>query len=236
VQTIVVGLDAFEWWYAEELMGAGKLPHLAALRARGTSCRLANHLPYRAELSWNRFLSGADPLTAGGWPASVMFDPASYVAHTTLSSVPEPFYAGVPGPVIAFDLVHASLAAGVDGDQVLAWGVHAPQYPRVSSPPGLLREIDQRFGASPSAGNDVAFGSHDPDFIRALEGALVASVGARVEAARWLMERRPEWSLFLTSMSEVHSGGHLCWHGVDPSHPLHAGRTSALAGAAMEAV
>lgn len=236
MRTIAIGLDAFEWWYAEQLLEEGKLPHLAALRARGTSCRLANHVPYRSELSWTRYLTGSEPLRGGGWPTCVTFDPQRYEARLRAASSARPFYADLPGPVLALDLIHSSLAPGVDGAQVTAWGAHSPQYPRASDPPGLLRAIDELFGPSPAAGNDATFGWYDREYVANLGRALVDATSTRAEVARWLMERQPDWQLLLTCVSEIHGGGHQLWHGVDPTHPAHGTRTSELAGEVMEQV
>ncbi len=236
MRTIAIGLDAFEWWYAEQLLEEGKLPHLAALRSRGTSCRLANHVPYRSELSWTRYLTGVEPLDTRTWPACVVFDPSDYSARTRTAAAASPFYADVDGPVIAFDLIHSTLADGVGGDQVTAWGAHSPQYPRASAPAGLLREIDGRFGPSPSFGNDVEFAWYDTTYIANLEQALCDAARTRADALRWLMERRPDWQLALTAMSEIHGGGHVFWHGVDPAHPAHRHASASRAKAAMDAV
>ena len=236
MKTIAIGLDAFEWSYAERLLDAGLLPNLAGLRARGANCRLANHVPYRSELSWTRFLTGEEPLDQRRWQTCVEFDPTSYRAGTRAADIPRPFYADIPGPVIAFDLIHATLSDDVDGDQVTAWGAHSAQYPRASSPDGLLGAIDLRFGASPAMGNDLAFHWYDEGFVENLESALVTALSARAEAGRWLMARRPDWQVFLTSMSEIHGGGHMFWHGVDPTHPAYGRLTSAAAGAAMDRV
>ena len=236
MQTIAVGLDAFEWWYAEQLLQAGRLPNLSALIERGTSCRLANHLPYRSEFAWARFLTGNDPRKERTWPAGVVFDPDDYAARATGVRAATPFYAGRPGPVVAFDVIHSAIVDDVDGDQIVGWGSHAALHPRSASPTGLMREIDERFGASPALGNEHTFGWYDERYLAKLEAALVAATGIRAEAARWLMERRPGWRLFLTSMSEIPSGGHVYWHGADPAHLAHGVLTSDRAGAAMATV
>jgi Type I phosphodiesterase / nucleotide pyrophosphatase len=235
-RAIAVALDAFEWWYAEQLLDTGKLPNLARLRSTGASARLANHVPYRSELSWTRFLGGREPIGEQRWPACITFDPSDYSARTRAASVPHPFYADVPGPVIAFDLIQSTLADDVDGVQVTAWGSHSPQYPRASRPPGLLREIDERFGASPAAGNDVGIGWYDERYVANLRRALEAAPGTRAEIVRWLMDRQPDWRLVVTAMSEVHGAGHMFWHGVDRSHAAHGAPTSRSAAAAMEGV
>jgi predicted AlkP superfamily phosphohydrolase/phosphomutase len=235
-RTIAIALDAFEWWYAEQLIDDGKLPNLAALRSRGASARLANHVPYRSELSWTRLLSGREPIAERRWPACVVFDPSDYSARTRAASVPHPFYADVPGPVIAFDLIHGSLADGVDGVQVTAWGSHSPQYPRASCPAGLLREIDDRFGVSPAAGNDVGIGWYDERYVANLRQALETATRTRADIVRWLMDRQPDWRLLVTAISEVHGAGHMFWHGVDRRHAAHEACTSGSAAAALEAV
>ena len=53
--------------------------------------------------------------------------------------------------------------------------------------------------------------------------ALVRAVDVRAAVGSWLLaERLPEWDLALVVVSELHSALEGLWHGVDPSHPLHA--------------
>ena len=72
---------------------------------------------------------------------------------------------------------------------------------------------------------------------RAAGAALVRAVEVRAEAARWLLsERLPEWDLALVVVSEAHSALEPLWHGIDPSHPLHGVKSTAVAGQALRDV
>lgn len=226
-----IGLDAAEWSVVEQLIEDGQMPTLARLRPQSAQCRLHNVVPYRSELPWTQFLTGRSAATNRYW-STVVFDPTTYEAHCVGAHPAPPFYAlGPDTKVIAFDIPHSVIDESVEGMQVTAWGAHSAQYPRASRPQGLLTEIDTRFGQHPAFDNDYDGGWHQPRFLDNLGRALIEGCERRAEAARWLLtEKQPDWDLFITVLSESHSGGHHFWHGVDETHPLHqAARTSAQA-------
>ena len=67
--------------------------------------------------------------------------------------------------------------------------------------------------------------------------ALVDGAGKRARAFRLLLARRADWGFALVVFSELHSAGHLLWHGVDRGgHPLGVLETSAEAGRRYERV
>jgi hypothetical protein len=49
---------------------------------------------------------------------------------------------------------------------------------------------------------------------------MIEGIDRRVEVSRWLMEKRPDWQLFLTVFGEPHALGHQLMHAFDPEHPL----------------
>jgi predicted AlkP superfamily phosphohydrolase/phosphomutase len=216
-------IDAAEWWYLERLLDAGRLPNLARLRERGVQAHLDTPMAFRSELVWARFLHGAEPLEEREWPVCITFDPATYRCGTNTASTREPFFAFGDGTkVVTLDLIHHAPSQSVDGLQVIGWGSHSPMWPRMSVPAGLLTEIDERFGTNPAFGNDFDYGWHQPDFIDALRRCCEVGARRRVDIADWLLnERLPDWDLFVTCISELHSVGHQLWHGVDERHPLH---------------
>ena len=224
-----IGLDAMEWAVAERLMDDGHMPNLRALRARGAHCRLENVVPYRSELPWTLFLTGREPDDHGYW-STVEFDPSTYEAYTIGAHVAPPFYAlGPDKKVIAFDVPHSVPSDGVNGVQVMAWGAHSPQYPRASSPRGLLAEIDERFGPHPGFDNDYDGAWYVPRFLDKLADAQLEGSARRVDIIKWLQEAHPDWDFLMTVMSEPHSAGHHLWHGIDETHPLHDSATAELA-------
>jgi predicted AlkP superfamily phosphohydrolase/phosphomutase len=228
-----IGLDAMEWSVVERLMAEGELPHLRALRDRAAWCQLETVVPYRSELPWTLFVTGRTPETNRYW-STATFDPASYEVYTVGAHVAQPFYALGPGKkVIAFDVPHTVPDENVHGVQVMAWGAHSPQYPRASSPPGLLTEIDERFGPHPGFGNDYDGSWHVPQFVDKLADAQLEGAARRVDILQWLQEREPDWDFLVTVMSEPHSAGHHLLHGIEPDHPLHDHSLAAQARARL---
>ncbi|HEX3744487.1 MAG TPA: alkaline phosphatase family protein [Bryobacteraceae bacterium] len=58
---IVLGLDGFDPQIAERMMEEGRLPHLAALRARGSYHRLRTTFPALSPVAWSTFATGVHP-------------------------------------------------------------------------------------------------------------------------------------------------------------------------------
>jgi predicted AlkP superfamily phosphohydrolase/phosphomutase len=230
----VIVIDAAESSVVERFMDAGHLPNLRSLSHRSARFELNSPLPYRSEMVWTRFLTGQDSEHLGYW-TQLEFDPLTYKSRAVGAAAVPPFFADrMPGKrVIAFDLIHSALHE-VNGVHVTAWGSHSPQYPRASFPPGLLTRIDRRFGTNPAFNNDFEIGWFEPDYIRNLTEAAKVGTRRRTEIVKWLMQEEPDWDVLVTCISEIHSGGHHFWHGVDERHPLHeAASTSSLAGEKM---
>jgi hypothetical protein len=221
----VVGLDAAESQFVERLMNIGEMPQLSQLRARSARFQLATEKTWRSGRVWETFLTGA-----ADYPSAIVFDPINYETFLPGARLRAPFYAAVPGiRLVALDVPYMSLWHEVDGAQVTAWGGHDAGYPRASHPAGLLREIDSRFGHHPAHLNDFNCGWHHAPSIESLTSALIVGARRRAEVVGWLLERIPEWDLFMTVLSEAHSAGEYFWHGIDPSHPLGDTHTAKLA-------
>lgn len=222
-QVAVLGLDAAEWSFIEPLLQDGQLPNLAALRDRSSECRLENNEAYHYGQVFSQFLYGTKATTHSDWDP-LFFDANTYEASqqsAALHAKRTPFFRLNPATrSIAFDVPSLCLGSDNNGVEVTAWGASAPLYPRASHPAGLLRDIDDMFGPHPACQNDYECGWHDPERVDALVGALEVGARRRVEIAKSLQDRFP-WDLFLTVMSETHSGAEYLWHGVDSSHPLH---------------
>jgi predicted AlkP superfamily phosphohydrolase/phosphomutase len=223
-----IGLDAAEWTMIDGLIEEGRLPHLAELRSRGSECILETGTAYRSELPWTQFLTGVDARTTGYW-STAAFDPSDYSARLIGAYNGQPFFARDDLSVICLDVPHTTIHPDVNGVQVTAWGAHSPQYPRASRPAGTLAEIDRRFGTNPSMANDYDGTWYQPKFMDAIGEALITGAHRRVEIAEWLLDQNPGWELFLTVLTETHSIGHLCWHAMDPDHPLHGTKAAASA-------
>ncbi len=83
MNTVILGLDAFDPTVLEHLLGQGQLPHLAGLATTGGYARFAVANPPQSEVSWTSIATGLNPGHHG------IFDfvhryPASYNLYVSL--------------------------------------------------------------------------------------------------------------------------------------------------------
>lgn len=223
-RVLAIGLDSATGDVVDGLARQGSLTNLARLRPDAARYRLRSGLGHRHGMLWPQLISGVPARFDGAW-LRLTFDPDRYEpyqesARYELEGV-GPFWDRAGVETVVFDVPRT--ACGGPGVQVTAWGGHAPLYPRASNPPGLLDELDARFGMHPAFGNDYGCGWHDPARLERLTDALVTGASRRADIVCHLQERYP-WELFMTAMSETHSLSEFTWHGVDDSHPLAAER------------
>jgi predicted AlkP superfamily phosphohydrolase/phosphomutase len=235
-RVLAIGVDAAEPWLVEEMIADGSLPSLSALRDSGRFAHLENQRAYRSEALWTAFTTGQGPESNGYW-TNVGFDPSTYDVFDMGASGLPGFWSGPDrGRSIIFDVPHTTIRDDDDAVICTGWGCHSPLYPRASNPPGLLAEIDERFGPHPAWGADETSCWFDADYLAQLEAALLAGPAARGRVLRWLWDRYPDWQFTLTVFSETHSAGHHGWHGIDTTHPAAAAPTAAAAGAMVRSV
>ncbi len=220
----VIGLDAVEPHLVDQMIAGGELPTLARLQASGARCRLHSESTWRSGRVWETFLTGQ-----ADFPSAAVFDPATYETTQLGSRRKEPFYARIPDlKLLAIDVPYMSLWYDTPGAQVI-WGGHDAGYPRASRPAGLVREIDARFGVHPAFHNDFNRAWYHKPSINALADSLIAGSRRRVDVIEWLMQRVPDWNLFMTVLSEAHSAGEILWHGMAEGHPISLAKTAPLA-------
>ena len=202
-------------------MAAGKLPYLESLRSRSARFLLDHGPATRTGLAWEHVSSGRSPADAGRWSA-VDFDTDAYqVWHDGTSLTPFP--AALEARTLIFDPPYFDLRLAASVQGVMNWGAHDPGVAGGSRPAALIDEVLTRFGAYPVRDTmyDIVWPS--PERALRLGDALVDATEIRSRAARWLLEERcPDWDLALVVAGELHSATEAFWHGVDPTHPLHA--------------
>src|SRR5436305_9368285 len=64
-KVIVIGIDGMDPVLSESMMNAGRLPHLAKLRALGGFNRLGTSTPPQSPVAWANFINGAGPGSHG---------------------------------------------------------------------------------------------------------------------------------------------------------------------------
>jgi predicted AlkP superfamily phosphohydrolase/phosphomutase len=219
-RVIGIGIDAGTIGLIDELVAAGSLPNLAALRARSIRTQLDGAPNHQFGVIWPQFIAGAEARLAGEW-LRFSFDPAAYEGYQSgarhrIEGNP-PFWELAQVRTVTLDV--PSMTVSGPGVHVTAWGADAPLYPRASQPRGLLRELDARFGVHP-AFETYDCGWHDPKRLDRMTDACVTGARRRAEVAVELMTRFDDWDLFLTVMSESHMASEIMWHATEPDHPL----------------
>lgn len=232
---LAIGLDGFEWTGAETLLRQGRMPRLAALLAAAARVDLDHGAAKRSGLAWEHFATGLAPARARRWSA-VSFDPARYRCAQLPTQLP-PFPHGRPFRTVVFDAPYFDLERAADVQGLVSWGAHDPGTPSLSRPASLGAEIARRFGPYPAEPWVYGFTWPCPERTREMGRALVEATHRRAEISAWLLgERLPEWSLGIVVVSELHSAIEALWHGVDPTHRLHAAASAEPAREALEAV
>jgi predicted AlkP superfamily phosphohydrolase/phosphomutase len=234
VRVVALGLDSAERSYVESLMSAGEMPALASLVARSRRLVL-DAAQARNEYVWAEFVRGRDPGAQHEWDTH-RFDPASYDAYLLHARPGTRWWHGAAdGRVVTLDVPQVTAVEPGDGVHVVGWGAAQVYGPRSSSPRGLLREIDARFGPHPMVRNDQ-MGWHHARRIDDVTAAMARGARQRAHVARFLLDRYDDWQLFATVWSEMHPAAEFLWHGVDDTHLLASHPTAALAGDALRRV
>lgn len=225
-----IGLDAVERDLVAQLTANGALPNLGRIHARSARCSLSTPGEFRSEAVQTEFVTGRSAANNRYW-TTVSFDPSTYECVCTGSARQQPFYAlGEGTQVVAFDIPHSILDDDVHGAQVLGWGAHSAQFPRSSRPAGVLREIESVVGPHPGMALEYEGSWNQAEWIDRFADALVAGSAAWLTVTRSLLERYPDWDLFVSTICDAHTASHHMWHGIDRSCLFGAAPTAELAG------
>ncbi len=209
---VLVGLDAADVDFVAAHLPA--LPHLRGLAedpAGPGLRRLTSPAPGLSASAWPSFYTGAPPAEHGFY-YPMQWDARSLrlrrVSDAWLHC--EPFWYELARngiPVTALDVQTQLPSTIALGTEITNWGAQSFNVAG-SNEPGILRELERRFGRHP-LGPEVPARKTRRRLARVREDCL-AGVRARGEAVRWLMAET-EWRLFLTSFSECHRAGHNLW-------------------------
>ena len=217
---LLIGLDGAEPGLVERWMDAGRLPHLAGLRERGSYCRMTSTVPPATFPAWTTCATGVNPgrhgivdfteMMTGAYglrfvnathrrvPAlwNVLSDAGKRVAVLGVPATypPEP----VNGVMVAgFD---SPVCMGIDRSFVY--------------PPALFPEVRKwRFAALQET--RIGRGWH----AKALP-KLLAKIADKEAIAVKLLAREP-WDFFMVVFSESDTVGHHFWLFHDPDSPRH---------------
>lgn len=229
-RVVAIGLDGMEIRHAERLMDEGRMPALAALRARGETARLDHGPAGRTGLAWEHFASGLDP-EAAERASAVEFDPATYEVWQEGARY-RPVWEDLGIRTVVFDPPYVDLDLAPHTAGVVGWGAHDPGTPLQARPAKLVGEVP----AYPAGPWTYALPWSSAEECRAMGEGLVEGLRIRTRAACSLMAAESDWDLFVVVAGEPHSAVEALWHGVDPSHPAASHPSAPEARAALDAV
>jgi predicted AlkP superfamily phosphohydrolase/phosphomutase len=235
---LIIGLDAADRDLIAAWAAEGHLPAFARLQRTALWGDVRNPPGLEAGSTWPAFYFGLSPAETGQYDGARQFDPLNYKTSFLRVNRGEPIWAalGRVGKLCAvIDAPYSYPLDDINGIKVRDRAAHVPagSGPRMdfaTHPPGLAREIVERFGPDPAGGlgSDRFRLRGSADFVR-FRDLYLARVENKTELTLHYWRRRP-WDFFMTVFSEAHCIGHRCWHVHDPTHPQHDPALAAAVG------
>ncbi len=223
---LVVGWDGADRRLVDDLLAAGRLPHLARLAARGERRDLLALPGLGDDAHWTSFATASPP---GVHPRFHYFEPQRdsdrlrYVTRVDTANLP--FWATLDpddGPVAVIDVPKSPLAPPRarprDGSpsfdlQVADWMPHVEERPTVDIRPAD-HPLASLFVTDP--GFECAHRRRDTASLAAHLDRIERRGSLRRDVAATVLESR-HWALFVVVAAEPHCTGHHAWHHHDPS-------------------
>ncbi len=233
-RVIAIFLDGYDHSLERRMAAAGELPALSALAARSARFALDHGAARRTGLAGEHVATGLAPERSARH-CGVQFSPSTYDC-TPLAGGLEPFVSRLSSRALVFDVPGLDLQAAPTVRGIAGWRRSASDAATTFRPAGLATAFTREIGAYPADEWIDGFAWASPQRCRAMGEALAAAVDLRSRAARWLLDRNPEWQFALIGVSEPRSAGEALWHGIDPAHPLHGLPSAQPAAAGLHAV
>ena len=220
---LFIGLDAGDAELIDQWCNEGWLPHIARMKAGGTSFRMRTTAEVFHVSAWPSIFTGTAPDQHGLYHAYVTHPGHQGVLRPKADQSPFPFvWKMLDGAGFRSVIMDAFLTCplhGFNGVQVVDWGTWSWFWEPTITPPAVAREFKRRFGRYPSDDHSKV-GIVPVTDVATFRRRLLAAVAKKTAAIRWLIEQQP-WQLFLAVFGECHPAGHYFWGLHDPSYPTH---------------
>jgi predicted AlkP superfamily phosphohydrolase/phosphomutase len=222
---LIVSLDMGDSRLIGHWAEQGRLPHLAALRSRGTWLELESTAAILHTSAWPTFATGSSPGRHGvyypyqprpGHQQAQFIAPDQYGSPTFWALADQ-----ARRQCLVYDVPETFPDPGFGGRAVFDWGTWAHYGERTAQPPALLAELKSRFGDYPLGLEAKRLGLGRPDRSD-LERRLIRSVAYKKDTALWLLNAA-SWDLAVIGFCELHPAGHYLWPaGADATEPADA--------------
>ena len=220
---LFVGLDAADADLVDRWCREGVLPHIARMKAQGTSFRMRTTAEVFHVSAWPSIFTGTGPDQHGLYHAYVTPPGHQGVVRPRPDRSPFPFFWKLLSDhgkrSVVMDAFLTCPLQDFNGTQIVDWGTWSWFWQPTMRPASLKREIARRFGPYPSEDHSKV-GITPVTDIAGFRARLLAAVARKTAILEWLIDRE-DWDLFLVVFSESHPAGHYFWHLHDPSYPTH---------------
>jgi predicted AlkP superfamily phosphohydrolase/phosphomutase len=209
----IVQLDAVSLELLERLLGEGRLPALAALRARGRWYELETPATHFPAASYATLYTGM-PIPEHGMYYAFQWAPEQQRIRWR-GTFPQPTtcwerLAAAGKRSLVIDPYECEPPRVMNGVALSGWQVvNVMSLPRWSSPPSAQQELDRLFGA-PESANEV-FGAPTVRGLLKLRRCLLAATNRVADAAVHLLQRE-RFDLAWIDILSGHLGGHMFWN------------------------
>lgn len=234
----MVGLDAADAELIDAWCAEGALPHLGAMRARGTWARMASTADVLHVSAWPSIFTGAPPDAHGLYHAYVAMPGHQGPVRPRPEDSPVPFLWKLVSDhgrrSVVMDAFMTCPLESFVGVQIAEWGTWSWFTEPAVIPASLGEEMRARFGPYPAEDHSKVGMKplSDPEGFRR---RLLAAVARKTEVVSWLMARE-DWDLFLVVFGECHGAGHYFWHYQDPDYVAYPAHSAAELRSALRDV
>lgn len=222
-RVLFVCIDAADKDLILEWSAAGKLPAFRRLLDEAAWGTTINPPGLYVGAIWPSFSTGVSPARHGRYCYEQLRSGSYRVSRVRPFDVrAEQFWCALSraGKRIAvIDVPKTFPVRGLNGMQIVDWGTHDPDFPRMQTwPRGLARTLRAQFGLD-RVGICDSYPHTTTDLVR-LRDALLARCQRKADISAHFLASGT-WDLFLTVFTEAHCAGHHFWHLHDPTHSQH---------------
>ncbi len=231
-RVLVIGVDGATFDIILPLVKAGRMPNFEKLMGKGSHCELRSTLPILSPVAWTTFSTGVRPGKHGIFNfLARREEDYEIIPYSSKQRRIKPVWkvAGEAGRKVMVLNVPATFPPDpVNG--IMIAGDPAPFFDaRRVHPPEAYGKLEARFGGkflkpAPPLRGERAF----------LDG-LLGSVELWTEVTKQALEGG-DWDLGVVVYTATDTVQHFFWSDLDPSHPLHDGKTAAGHGSAIHSV
>ena len=218
---VVIGLDAADPDLVENWSREGYLPTMTSLMTQGCWGRLTSPAEVSTGPAWPSFFAGISPARQGRFFYRQL-KTGTYRIHKKYANEIDvtPFWLRLSqaGKRIAIiDVPKTYPVEGINGIQIVGWGVHSPNWKMSSYPSNLIKEVLSRFGTY-AVPNCDEFHLEDTSQYKNFYERLTSGAKQKGLLSEHFLVQQ-DWDLFLTVFGEPHCAGHHLWHIIDMHHP-----------------